>query len=117
MPRVAFAIPSTARRGARVKPGRRGGAAGGGGGSPGGWRVTTSSGKRTTSAFASRACSSHSTTLDALPSRSPTTLLICASASLIARAILGSNGTPALVQRCTPPADVEADPDEEDGEA
>src|SRR3954452_4549800 len=110
-PCAALAIPSTALRAARTKPGRSRR-------SSGGYPVTTSSGKRTRSAFARRASWSHSTTLAALPSTSPTTLLIWASASLIGGFRLWvENSTTALPQRRAAPADVEHDRAEEHGEA
>src|SRR5581483_9268933 len=110
MPRVAFAIPSTACRAARTKPGRRRR-------SSGGYPVTTSSGKRTRSAFAARARPSHSTTRAALPSTSPTTLLICASASLIGFRLPVENSSTALRERGAAPRHVEDDGAEEDREA
>src|ERR1700739_728699 len=67
----------------------------------------TSSGKRTRSACSVRARSSHSATRAVLPSMSPTTLLICASASLICPTDMGQGA---------PPLEVEEHGDEEDGE-
>src|SRR3954451_4161378 len=104
-------MPSTARRAARTKPGRRRR-------SSGGYPVTHNSGKRTRSAFASRARPSHSTTREAFPSTSPTTLLIWASASLIGFRLSVENCTSApFRERRAPPAHVDDEPAEEHGEA
>src|SRR6476661_3472211 len=109
IPCAASAIVSTARFAARTNPGRRSR-------SSAGYPVTHSSGKRTRSAFAARARSSQSTTLPALPSMSPTTLLICASASLIGFRLSVENSSSPLVADGPPPEPVEEDRREEDSE-
>src|SRR5437763_8689913 len=110
MPWTERAISSTARLAARTKPGRRRR-------SSGGYPVTESSGKRTRSASAARACSSQATMVAALPSMSPTTLLICASGSLIGFRLSVENSSSPLAADCPPPVRVGADGDEEDAEA
>src|SRR6478752_8905824 len=109
IPCTASAIVSTARFAARTNPGRRSR-------SSAGYPVTHSSGKRTRSASATRACSSQSTTRAALPSMSPTTLLICASASLIGFRLSVENSSSPLVPDGAPPERVDADGGEEDAE-
>src|SRR5581483_1651326 len=84
--------------------------------SSGGYPVTASSGKRTRSAFARCASASTSTTREAFPSMSPTTLLIWASASLIGFRLLVENSTTPLRERRPAPAEEDRDGDEEDGE-
>src|SRR6476469_7540543 len=67
-----------------------------------------SSGRRTASAFAARAASIRSTTRAALPSMSPTTLFVWASASLIGFRLSVENCiSAALCGAPAPPVDVE----------
>src|SRR5215211_5649677 len=105
-PCAAFAIASTSRRAARRKPGRSRR-------SSGGYPVTTSSGKRTTSTPASRASSILATTRSRLPPRSPTTLLIWASASLISSFRLSVEN---FSSHGPPPGEVEGDAGDEERE-
>src|SRR5689334_11149712 len=110
MPCTDRASSSTARAAARTKPGRSRR-------SSAGYPVTHSSGKRTRSASAARACSSQSTTFAVLPSMSPTTLLICASASLIGFRLSVENSSSPLVPHGAAPEGIEHHGDQEDAEA